>query len=273
MPKNSVLDLTAYNKLVEDLNRIIEEGRARVKSTANRELVRTYWTVGSRIEKEGLTETAGYGDAIMERLAEELKTDRSTLVRCIQIYNDYPKGAPEYAVTWSCWRALLTVANEKERSYYIEKVEKEGWSYEKLLQAIRADSAVTPEGKGGKKLTRPTGGPFTYVARILHVVDGDGIVVLADLGFQVWKEQRLRLANIDAPPLGEDGGPEAKEYVLTQMAKAKTVVIKTGKIDLHGRYVAHVFYSLDPDMDRERVFSNGNWLNQELVNRKLARVL
>ncbi|MBK9057998.1 MAG: thermonuclease family protein [Elusimicrobia bacterium] len=273
MPKDSVLTTTGYNKLVDDLNKIINEGRARVKTAANMELVRTYWAVGRRIEEEGLTETAGYGDAIMEKLAVALKTDRSTLVRCIQFYNFYQKGAPESSIPWTSWRLLLTVGNEKERAYYIEKVEKEHWSYEKLVEAVKDDSAVTPSGKGGKKLTRPTGGPFTYVATILRVVDGDTLLVMADLGFEVWKEQRLRLACVDTPALGEDGGPEAQEYVLSKLAKAKRVVIRTGKVDAHGRYVAHVFYTLDPEMAREKVFEEGNWLNQELINRGLARAV
>jgi predicted nuclease of restriction endonuclease-like (RecB) superfamily len=46
--------------------------------------------------------------------------------------------------------SLLTVGNEKERAYYIEKVEKEHWSYEKLVEAVKDDSAVTPSGKGGR---------------------------------------------------------------------------------------------------------------------------
>lgn len=272
MPKDNILTSETYNKLVEDLRQIIDEGRARVKAAASMELVRTYWAVGRRIEEEGLTETAGYGDAIMEKLADALATDRSTLVRCIQFFNYYPKGAPENLLPWTSWRLLLTVGNEKERAFYIEKAEKEHWSYEKLAEAVRGDAAITPAGKGGKKLVRPTGGPFTYVANILKIIDGDTLLVRADLGFQVWKEQRLRLANVDTPPLGEDGGPEARDYVLNQLAKAKTVVVRTGKVDAHGRYVAHVFYTLDPDMGRERVFEEGNWLNQELLNRGLARV-
>lgn len=273
MAKETVLTTDGYNRFVEDLRRIIEEGRARVKAAANLELVRTYWAVGRRIEEEGLTESAGYGDAVMEKLAEALDTDRSTLVRCIQFYNYYPKATPETSIPWTSWRLLLTVGNEKERAYYIEKVEKEHWSYEKLAEAVQNDDAVTPDGKSGKKLTRPKGGPFTYVATVSRVVDGDTLLLMIDLGFEVWKEQRVRLACLDAPALGEDGGPEAQDYVLNQLAKAKMVVIRTGRVDAHGRYVAHVFYTLDPDADREKVFEEGNWLNQELLNRGLARAI
>jgi hypothetical protein len=51
------------------------------------------------------------------------------------------------------------------------------------------------------------------------------------------------------------------------MAKAKVVTIHTIKIDIYGRYVGHVFYSMNGDDDWEKVFTKGNWLNQELAER------
>lgn len=37
----------------------------------------------------------------METMAKELNIDRSTLVRCIQFFDAYPKGVPETSLTWS----------------------------------------------------------------------------------------------------------------------------------------------------------------------------
>lgn len=98
------------------------------------------------------------------------------------------------------------------------------------------------------------------------------MLVRLDLGFQVLKDQRIRLAEIDTPSLKEDGGPEALEYVQTQMAKAKVVTVRTIKIDIYGRYVGHVFYSLNEKDDWEKVFQAGHWLNEELIGRGLAVV-
>ncbi len=105
----------------------------------------------------------------------------------------------------------------------------------------------------------------------MKVIDGDTLILRLDLGFDVWKQQRIRLAGVDAPPIKEDGGQEAFEYMRGQMAKAKVVVARTGKVDAHGRYVAHVFYSLDEGADKEEVFQKGRWLNQELLDEGLAR--
>lgn len=72
-----------YNKLVLDIRKILDQGRARAQAAANRELLQTYWNVGARIAEERITENAGYGESIMERLADELHADRTTLVRCV----------------------------------------------------------------------------------------------------------------------------------------------------------------------------------------------
>jgi endonuclease YncB( thermonuclease family) len=44
------------------------------------------------------------------------------------------------------------------------------------------------------------------------------------------------------------------------------------KIDLYGRYVAHVFYQ-PGESDKRLVALQGRYLNQELVNRGMAKVL
>ena len=155
------------------------------------------------------------------------------------------------------------------------EAEKEKWTRDELVKAIEADQIATTDSGSdnkAKKLTRPEGGPYIYRATVLKVVDGDTFDVLIDLGFKARIEERVRLAAVDAPPINEDGGKEAFEYVRSQMAKAKTVVVRTGKADQHGRYVMHVFYSLEEDANKERVFQTGRWLNQELLDRGLAGI-
>lgn len=273
MTQEIVLSEPKYTRLVKDIRALIDQGRERAKTAANTELIRTYWAIGRRIESEGLTENAGYGDAVMERLADALKTDRSTLVRCVQFFRAYPKAIPETPLTWSHYRLLLTVTNDKERADYEARAEKERWTREQLAKAISAETTTGQGGgKTGKKLKRPEGGPFIYRAEVMKVVDGDTLLLRLDLGFQVWKEQRIRLAGIDAPALDADGGPEAMDYVQTQMAKAKAVTVSTIKIDIYGRYVGHVFYSVNEDDGWEKVFLSGKWLNQELLDKGMARL-
>ncbi len=81
MTKNLVLSGQNFDKMVVDLRKIIDAGRARAHAAANQALMETYWRCGDRIARERLTENSGYGQSIMERLANELHADRTTLVR------------------------------------------------------------------------------------------------------------------------------------------------------------------------------------------------
>ena len=86
----------------------------------------------------------------------------------------------------------------------------------------------------------------------------------------MWKSQRIRLAQLDAPPIDSPEGYKAYKYVRKQMAKAPFVVIKTNKIDIYGRYVADVFYSFK-EKTRRSVFEKGRYLNQELLRLGYAK--
>ena len=272
-----VLSEKQYKGRYSDLNKLINDGRARAQSAMNRELMLTYWNCGKRLTDEKLTENGGYGTSIMERLARDLVTDRSTLVRCVWFYRYYPHGAPtDTGLVWSVYRELITLKDEKTRRFYEKEAEAKHWTRDELVRAIQADhiNDVDAPDKDRKKvqLKRPGAGPFVFRAEILHIADGDTLTARLDLGFDVWKKEIIRFAGIDAPPLKEDGGQEAFAYVRDQMAKAKVVVIRTGKEDLHGRYVGHIFYSLDERDDWEKVYREGRWSNQEMLDRGLVRV-
>jgi micrococcal nuclease len=81
-----------------------------------------------------------------------------------------------------------------------------------------------------------------YVRKVENVVDGDTIDVLIDLGFDILFQSRVRLAGIDTPEsrtkdLAEKAlGLEAKEYLKKHIKDAKTVVIKTEKMDSSEKY-------------------------------------
>jgi micrococcal nuclease len=81
-----------------------------------------------------------------------------------------------------------------------------------------------------------------YVRKVEAVVDGDTIDVLIDLGFDILFASRVRLAGIDTPEsrtkdLAEKAlGLEAKEYLKKALKDAKSVVIKTEKMDSSEKY-------------------------------------
>ena len=81
-----------------------------------------------------------------------------------------------------------------------------------------------------------------YVRKVENVVDGDTIDVLIDLGFDILFQSRVRLAGIDTPEsrtkdLKEKTlGLESKEYLKKALKDAKSVVIKTEKMDSSEKY-------------------------------------
>jgi micrococcal nuclease len=81
-----------------------------------------------------------------------------------------------------------------------------------------------------------------YVKKVTKVVDGDTIDVEIDLGFDISFSSRVRLAGIDTPEsrttdkMEKALGLEAKSYLKNQIESAKTVVIKTEKMDSSEKY-------------------------------------
>ena len=81
-----------------------------------------------------------------------------------------------------------------------------------------------------------------YVRKVENIVDGDTIDVLIDLGFDILFSSRVRLAGIDTPEsrtkdLKEKAlGLESKEYLKKALKDAKSVVIKTEKMDSSEKY-------------------------------------
>ncbi len=271
MPETTLTD-SRYAKLVADIRKLIEEGQNRAAAAANRILIESYWQIGKRIAEEGLLENAGYGDAVLEDLSEELDIDATTLRRCILFSQEYKSATGSTNLTWSHYKYLLSLTDDAQREWYENETDKNRWSVLQLSRAIKEDRYEPKDTpKTSAKLTRPTGPAYLYKAQVERVIDGDTLLLRIDLGFQVWKQQRIRLAAIDAPPIDEPEGEKAWRYALNQLARASFVMVKTNKIDVYGRYVGHVFYSLKEESPDE-VFGNGRYLNQELVDEGLARI-
>ena len=127
---------------------------------------------------------------------------------------------------------------------------------------------VLPEQRG--ELPHPTNPSYLYKAEVRDVIDDDTLLLDIDLGFEVIRRQRIRLARIDAPARETPEGAHARRYVREQLAVA--LIVGTRKADLHGRYVAHVFYAFN-NRGIEQTFLEGRYLNQELVDKGFAKVV
>ena len=277
MADTGVLTATQYAKLVKEIRALLATGKARAQEAVAQELVQTYWAIGKRLSEEQLTGRANYGESILEDLSEELDVDVTTLRRAVQFFQIY-KSAPRGAnLTWAHFKELLSVKDADARQFYAQETQRLGWTRDQLVAAIAKETFEQTDGgktkqRRTKPLTRPTEPTYVYRADVERVIDGDTVLLRVDLGFAVWKEQRIRLAEIDTPPLDAPKGQEAYCYVRDQLAQAQTVVVKTHKIDIYGRYVGHLFYALK-ETELADVFATGRYLNRELVAKGLATTL
>ena len=105
-----------------------------------------------------------------------------------------------------------------------------------------------------------------YVRKIEKIVDGDTIDVLIDLGFDILFQSRVRLAGIDTPEsrtrdLKEKAlGLESKEYLKKTLKEAKSVVIKTEKInssEKYGRILGWLYINGDTESINDKMINDG----------------
>jgi len=105
-----------------------------------------------------------------------------------------------------------------------------------------------------------------YVRKVENIVDGDTIDVLIDLGFDILFQSRVRLAGIDTPEsrtkdLKEKAlGLESKEYLKKALKDAKSVVIKTEKMDSsekYGRILGWVYINGDTVSLNDMMINDG----------------
>ena len=142
---------------------------------------------------------------------------------------------------------------------------------------------------------------YTYAALVERVVDGDTLWVQIDLGFENTTRQKMRLRGIDCPELDTSElslstfrrswgasssskfasrkletseGKKAKDFVMKRLPVGSAIVVQTHKdsTDKYDRYLADVFYLIG-ETDVEKIAAQGTYLNQELLDERLAIIM
>jgi micrococcal nuclease len=105
-----------------------------------------------------------------------------------------------------------------------------------------------------------------FVKEVKNVVDGDTIDVIIDLGFDILFSSRVRLAGIDTPESRTTDkaekalGLEAKEYLKKNLKDAKSVVIRTEKMDSsekYGRILGWVYVNGESESINNKMINDG----------------
>jgi endonuclease YncB( thermonuclease family) len=267
-----------FEKLASDLKDLIISRKNWTQSLVKQQTILTYWEVGQRIEEEGLTQNAGLKSSILQDLSFKLEIDRTTLIRSIQFFEAYPNKdeleSLDQNLSWSHYKYLVGVKDPDLRLELTQKAKENNWSLSELSnEGNDLRQKAQNQNKKIKELKRPTNMDYTYRAEILNVIDGDTILANIDLGFNVNKEQRIRLSGINAKEMDTPKGKEAHFYLRSLLANTNNVIIKTNKVDIYGRFVADIFYLEEETKNKRRassIFKNGIYLNAHLFKKDLV---
>lgn len=256
------LSPSRYAALLRDIKKLIDDAEA----ASNAQKVQVYWRVGQRITAERITQRAGYHNTVLRELSDDSSIAVRTLQRAVRFNATYKKP-PKDSLNWSQYRVLLECTDDAERKRLRQLAIEQGISSRDLAVMVRAhkergDGSNTATSKHALK--RPTDASYLYGVTVHNVVDGDTLDLDIDLGFRIKRGDRFRLADLDAPEAKAKGGREAKRFVLSRLLPATTIVVKTLRVDLHGRYIAHLFYSPEK-LSLHDCFIQGTHLNNELI--------
>lgn len=265
--RKNTLAAADYRALLRDVKKLTQAGES--KATFGK--IEAQWNIGKRIVALKLRSEAGYHNSVIRDLAADSGLAMTTLHQSVQFYEAYKLLPKDDGLTWAHYRCLLRVPKDKDRGFYVAKVQQERWTTRQLEAAI---ANGLHEGRPSKKLllTRPTRSDYVYSARVLDVVDSDTLDLSIDVGFGVKRELRARLAEIDAPTLETIKGRAARDFVALHLIRAASVAVQTLKSDKYGRYVVHVFFATRK-LSAIDCFEKGQHMNELLVRNKHAVVM
>lgn len=137
--------MSAITTLYDDIRAIIINTRNTIYKAVNTGILEANWKIGRRIveEEQAGASRAEYGQRVINDLAEKLSVefgrgfDTRELRRYRQFYLLFPKwDALRPELTWTHYRTLIRVENERARLYYMNEAALQNWSTRALDSQI-----------------------------------------------------------------------------------------------------------------------------------------
>lgn len=146
---NTMKDISAINfePLYTRIRAILLEGRRQAVYAVNVALVETYWNIGRMIveEEQGGKARADYGQQLLAFLSTRLTgefgegVDASNLRYMRLFYTAFPiRDAVRHELTWTHYRLLSKIENERARQFYRDEAITSQWSTRQLGRQIHS---------------------------------------------------------------------------------------------------------------------------------------
>lgn len=239
----------AYRSLVKAVRKELDE----LELLVRRRTAETYWRIGKYIH-EHLLKGKGRSDRgsdLFARLAEDVGRDSATLLRTVQFYRTYPNLAARRDFSWTHYRVLLAVKDDKERRALETKITKNKWDtrqLEQYLQSRRALEAAKDPGTSPPQLKLTRGQLHIYKVVALKL-GADTPTRMIDYGFGVRRTLPSSLA-------------DCSEGTLVQ-ARARGYAISDIADELRYTYLAYVQHVIDGDSLLVNIDSGGGNIVEE----------
>ncbi|MCL2105674.1 MAG: PDDEXK nuclease domain-containing protein [Oscillospiraceae bacterium] len=128
------------------IRRSLITAQNRVYAAINAAMVEAYWEIGEQLHRAcGGNDRAGYGKQLLRFISERLTAefgrgfDERNLRNMRQFYVTFPiRNALRTELSWTHYRALMKVSDEKHRTFYLEECAKSGWSTRQLERQINS---------------------------------------------------------------------------------------------------------------------------------------
>ena len=148
--KTSLVRYTNTGNILQDMRGIIEVARDNAYQAVNAALVQRNWLLGRRIVEEELGggNRAEYGLEIIRKLSKELTDEygkgftKTNLYNFYMFYKMFPEifhaasGKSVPLLSWTHYRTLLQVKDEKARAWYAKEAAEQTWAVRTLQRNI-----------------------------------------------------------------------------------------------------------------------------------------
>ena len=152
-------DIPAYDRLLADMVRLLEDARRTSARAVNAVMTATYWEIGRRIVEfeQGGKRRAEYGEVLLMRLSDDLTArfgrgfQKSNLYQMRAFYltyteifqtlsgkSDLTTLAQRFPLSWSHYVSLLGAKSQEAREFYETEAVRGGWSIRQLKRQMNS---------------------------------------------------------------------------------------------------------------------------------------